>query len=142
MALGTKTNEQAEAMPQIDKVLVVDDDDNWCFVTKILLEDSGVGKQILTAQNGEEAINLLKAIAANEESMPELIILDIKMPVMDGFEFLDEVVNSEEFDLAQTKIFLSSSSSHIKDKEKAKEYPIAGFVKKPLTEEFLREILD
>lgn len=128
-------------MPQIDKVLVVDDDDNWCFVTKILLEDSGVGKQILTASNGEEAIEQLNAIVANGENMPELIILDIKMPVMDGFEFLDEVVNSAKWNLTQTKIFLSSSSSHIKDKEKAKDYPIAGFVKKPLSEEFLRDVL-
>lgn len=126
---------------QIDKVLVVDDDDNWCFLTKIVLEDSGVGNQILTAHNGEEALNELQKILAQGEKLPELIILDLKMPVMDGFEFLDEFTKLTLWNLNQTKVFISSSSCLSKDKQRAETYPISGFVTKPLTEENLRVIL-
>ncbi len=77
-----------EALPGIDTVLVVDDEDNWCYVTKILFQDTGSVKWVLTANNGLEALKKLQTLIANGEKMPELIILDIKMPVMDGFGFL------------------------------------------------------
>jgi CheY-like chemotaxis protein len=128
-------------LPQINTVLVVDDDDNWCYVTELLLQDCGVGKQIITAKNGLEAIKRLQAIATSAEKLPELIFLDIKMPVMDGFEFLDEVTKSASLDLSHTRIFMYTSSFLPKDKERASQYPVAGFLTKPLTEEVLRDIL-
>ena len=60
---------------------------------------------------------------------------------MDGFEFLEEVTNSSELSLSQTKIFICSSSFHPRDREKAKFYPIFGFITKPLTRAILRDIL-
>jgi CheY-like chemotaxis protein len=110
-------------------------------VTKLLLKDVGVGKQTLTANNGLEALRKLQTLAANGEKLPELIFLDIKMPVMDGFEFLESLKKSPSLDLSQTKIFITTSSFLSKDKERAQLYPIAGFVTKPLTEEILQTIL-
>ncbi len=130
-----------EELPQIDTVLVVDDEDNWCYVTKILLQDSGSVKRVLTANNGLEALKKLQTLMANEEKMPELIILDIKMPVMDGFGFLENLSKSQDMDLSNTKIYITTSSFLSKDKERAKLYPISGYITKPLTEEILRDIL-
>ncbi len=136
------TDKDPAELPQIDTVLVVDDDENWCYVIKIILEDCGVGKQILTAKNGLEAIKQLQIVAAGGEKMPELIFLDIKMPVMDGFEFLDEITKSSELNLIYTKIYVCTSSFLPRDRERASQYsPVAGFITKPLTEEIIRDIL-
>ena len=129
-------------MPQIDIVLVIDDDEGWLFIYKNILRKAGIGKQVLTANNGLEGLKILQNIAAKNEKLPELIFLDIKMPVMDGFDFLDEVTKSAEWDLSQTKIFICTSSFHPKDKEKANLYPISGFITKPLTQDILRDILN
>lgn len=126
--------------PAIDKVLVVDDDKDWCFVSKMILQKAGIGKQIITANNGREALTQLQTLTANGEKLPEVIFLDIKMPVMDGFEFLHETAQSTELDLSQTKIYICSSSYHPKDKEKASRYPVAGFLTKPLTQDVLKQI--
>ncbi len=128
-------------MPQINSVLVVDDDDNICFLTKLLLKDAGFDKRVITAYNGLEALQILQAMASGSEKLPELILLDIKMPVMDGFEFLDQLAKAAELDLGQTRIFISTSSILPKDKQRASLYPVAGFLTKPLTEETLRTIL-
>jgi CheY-like chemotaxis protein len=123
-------------------VLVIDDDENWCFIAKKLLQKAGIGKEIITSKNGLEAYQILQAISGKGEKMPDMIFLDIKMPVMDGFGFLDEVTKSAELDLSQTKIFICSSSLHPKDKEKAKLYPVIDFITKPLTQEALDGILN
>jgi CheY-like chemotaxis protein len=128
-------------LPGVDTVLVVDDEDNWCYVTKILLQDTGVVNRVLTANNGLEALKKLQTLIANGEKMPELIILDIKMPVMDGFGFLENLTKMQEIDLSHTKIYITTSSFLFKDKERAKLYPISGYITKPLTEEIVRDIL-
>lgn len=140
-AQGTE-NTNSENGQQIDTVMVVDDDDNWCFISKKILQKAGIGKQILTASNGLEALKMLQDLADNGSKLPELIFLDIKMPVMDGFGFLDEATKSAEIDLSSTRIFVCSSSFLTKDKEKAKLYPVEDFITKPLTLEILQNIVE
>jgi CheY-like chemotaxis protein len=134
-------NKDAEKLQQIDTVLVVDDDDNWCYLSKRILQKAGVGKQILTAHNGLEGIKKLQTLTARGEKLPELIFLDIKMPVMDGFEFLEELAHSADLNISHTKIFICSSSYHVQDRERANQYPVAGFITKPLTPDILKNIL-
>jgi CheY-like chemotaxis protein len=128
-------------LSQINNILVVDDDDNWCFLSKKILQKAGYKNHIVTAKNGLEALNKLKAIAVNGDALPELIFLDIKMPVMDGFEFLEHLNKPGAFDLSNNKVYICSSSLHPKDRERAKLYPISGFITKPLSAEDLKDIL-
>ena len=125
----------------IDTVLIIDDDADWCFIAQMILQRAGFGKNIITANNGQEGIKTLRTISEKGEKFPDIIFLDIKMPVMDGFEFLEAITKSTEPDLSRTRIYICSSSYHPKDKEKANLYPIAGFIPKPLTVDILREIL-
>jgi len=59
------TDKKPPEWPQIDTVLVVDDDESWCFVTKMILQKSGVGKRVITASNGQEAIKTLQSMGAS-----------------------------------------------------------------------------
>lgn len=130
-----------EKIPHINTVMVIDDDPDWLFVIKKMLQQVGVGKQYIIAHNGLEALQKLQTIAASGDKLPELIFLDIKMPVMNGFEFLEEVTKSTALDFSLMRVFVCSSSLHPRDKEKADLYPIAGFISKPLTPQILKEIL-
>jgi CheY-like chemotaxis protein len=125
----------------INKILVVDDDENWCFISKRMLSKASMGKEIITAKNGLEALNKLQQYAANGEKLPELIFLDIKMPVMDGFEFLEELSSLDNLNLSDTKIFICSSSLHPKDQERAAQHAVAGFLSKPFTTDVLSAIM-
>lgn len=129
------------ALPTVDTILVVDDDETYRFLVKRILHKSGFCQQIITAHNGSEGLQILQVMAASGGKLPELIFLDIKMPVMNGFEFLEEVFKSKDLYLSQTKIYMCSSSMLLKDKEKAYLYPIAGFLTKPLTSVVLQGIL-
>jgi CheY-like chemotaxis protein len=133
--------EESGNLQQEHTIMVVDDDDDYCFVTKIMLKKAGVGKKIIVASDGLEALNKLQGIAASGGKLPAIIFLDLKMPVMDGFEFLEEATKSSGLNLSQTKIFVTTSSVLPKDKEKALTYTIAGFVSKPLNQDVLRDIL-
>ncbi|WP_051359642.1 response regulator [Adhaeribacter aquaticus] len=128
-------------IPPIDTILIVDDDETCCFVAKRILQKYGFGQQIITVHNGLEALLKLQTIATKGEKLPELIFLDIKMPIMNGFEFLEEVTQITELNLSQTKIYVCTSSNHSKDKEQASLFPIAGFITKPLTADVLVDIL-
>jgi CheY-like chemotaxis protein len=125
-------------LPLIDTVLVVDDEENWIFIYKSMLADEGIGKEIISAKNGLEALKQLQAMAAHGKKLPELIFLDLKMPVMDGFELLEQLLKSPELNMSHTRIIMVTSSFLAKDKERAKHYPVAGFITKPFTAEILR----
>jgi CheY-like chemotaxis protein len=127
-------------MLQQKTIMVVDDDDDYCFVTEMILQQAGAGKKIIKASDGLEALHTLQGLAASGEGLPAIIFLDLKMPVMDGFEFLEEATTSPKLNLSQTRIFVTTSSVLPKDKDKAACYPIAGFIPKPLTQEVVRQL--
>lgn len=128
-------------MQQEFTVMVIDDDEDYCFVSRKILQKAGIGKQVITASNGLEALKKLQEIAASGEKLPALIFLDLKMPIMNGFEFLEELSKATELDLSKTRIYTTTSSVLPEDKEKANKYPIAGFISKPLSKEILEGIL-
>jgi CheY-like chemotaxis protein len=127
-------------MEQLDMVMLVDDDSNWRYLTERILMKAGLGLQIITANNGQDAIEKLQTRLDSRERLPDVIFLDIQMPVMDGFAVLEELSKWPELDFEKTRIFLCSSSSHFRDEERARQYPIAGYITKPLTREVLSQI--
>ncbi|WP_299824833.1 response regulator [uncultured Pontibacter sp.] len=126
---------------QVNTILVVDDDENWCFISKRLLRQANACDKIITAQNGLVALSALKDLAAQGGKMPAIILLDIKMPVLDGFGFLKALESETHLDLSETKVYICSSSLHPRDKQTAEDFAVAGFITKPLTKEMLTDIL-
>ncbi|MDQ4142033.1 MAG: response regulator [Bacteroidota bacterium] len=126
-------------MEQLNKVLIVDDDMVARFLVQRILVKRNVSKQILTASNGVEALQVINE-NCSDGTCPELILLDIKMPIMDGFEFLEAFQHSTYKNLP-VKIVLLTSSFNPKDVERAKSYPIMAHLIKPLTEANLSTII-
>lgn len=122
------------------KILLVDDDVINNELNKFVIENTGYAKNIEIALNGEEAIDLLQK--KDETETPNLIFLDLNMPIMNGFEFLEEYKNMNIPCKELTKIYILTSSRNEKDLAKAKNFQIEGYVTKPLTIEKVKTILN
>lgn len=130
-------------MKKLRNVFLVDDDETSNFLNRMLIQDMKDIDKIEVAKNGKEALKKVHDFFKLEElEWPQLILLDINMPVMDGFEFLDEISKLEERILNKIMIVLLTSSDSQKDMERAKKYNLAGYLNKPLTEEKLTNILN
>tara|TARA_B100001769_G_C22079928_1_gene581808 strand:+ start:448 stop:822 length:375 start_codon:yes stop_codon:yes gene_type:complete len=120
----------------IKSVLVVDDDNICNFLTIKALKKANIKGDIDVVLNGLEAINRLK----ENNTFPDLILLDINMPVMDGIDFLRQY-KSEGFE-GKTKIAMYTSSIREIDKFKALEYEdVFDFIHKPISQEKLINLI-
>jgi CheY-like chemotaxis protein len=116
--------------------LLVDDNYIDNFVTRRLLESSNFAENIIVSESPMDAIEML----ANGTVKPNVIFLDIRMPLMSGFEFLD-AYDKLDINKADTKIFLLSSSFDPTDiKQSSDNKYITHFVHKPLTHKILEEL--
>jgi len=123
----------------LEEVLLIDDDEIDNATHKRVLEKMGGFKKIITFQYADEALEYLKSDPSNNV---RLIFLDINMPRMDGFEFMDKYVRLEEAQKADRIVIMLTTSSHPDDKQRANENAhIADFLRKPLTLEKLQNIL-
>lgn len=122
-------------------MLVIDDDDINIFIIKKVIEKTGYEVDMISKSNGQLAVDYLSSIANNVEIFPHIILVDINMPVLNGWEFLEVY---EKLNIQRQKVFLYmlSSSVYEYDIEKAKGFKaVNGFISKPLTIERLKELL-
>lgn len=132
-------------MLKIDSILLVDDDNASNFINQLLIKKAALTDELCIARNGKEAIELIREKCLGPDGdlsrMPQLILLDINMPVMDGFEFLQAF---EELDCASkesTLIAVLTTSLNPRDRERVKAAGIRHFLNKPLTKQVLEELL-
>ena len=130
----------------LDKLLCVDDDPITLMLCRKVVERVEFAKEIITAQNGEEAIQyfdkLFEEIKDNNAiAYPKLVLLDLNMPVMDGWEFLESYISKSYQDIfVLTRFIVLSSSIDPYDINRSKTYPIIGFLSKPVTKEMLENL--
>lgn len=117
-------------------ILVVDDDEEYNFLTEETLLDAGVDCERTYLTRVDEALDYL---ADSAHPFPDLIFLDINMPMMNGWEFLEEY-EKRNYHKKPARIVMISTSIYQQDREKAKGYPsVIEYVDKPLfCEDFLR----
>jgi CheY-like chemotaxis protein len=123
-------------------VLLVDDDEINNFISIKLIKKALLNTEILACLNGKFAIDQLTEIQRRDPSkLPDYILLDINMPIMNGWEFLDEFNRLNLDPQSKCKIFIISSSVFSNDINKARSYPLVkDFVSKPLNVEKIVEL--
>ncbi|NBL64888.1 response regulator [Flavobacterium sp. NST-5] len=110
-------------MKKFNDVIVVDDDKIYHFILKKLLKKSNIEVTPHFFENGRDAIEGLKGKEKSIENLPDLILLDINMPVMDGWQFLEEYKKIKSTLSQESVIYLISSSNNPVDIDKAKNFP-------------------
>lgn len=128
-------------MEKFDKILIIDDDHINNFLFSRIIKLSGVSEDVETEKNASSALDALINNIATKQKLPDIIFLDINMPVMDGWQFLEKYKELPKRIKERIKLYmLSSSVSHV-DIEKAKEYEdVVDYISKPLTKEILHKI--
>ncbi|MBS7786244.1 response regulator [Flavobacterium sp. CYK-55] len=131
----------------LDLVLCVDDDPITLMLCKMVINKSEITKNLITAENGEDALNYFDDLKLNNlggeiSSYPQLIFLDLNMPVMGGWEFLDHFSQAEYRELFKDcKVIVLSSTIDPEDINKAKTYPmVLDFMSKPISKEMLEDL--
>jgi CheY-like chemotaxis protein len=124
----------------INHILLVDDDEVTNFLNKKVIEKASLIKEISIATNGQKALEVIEELCESKKYCPELIFLDLNMPVMNGFEFLDKFEKMHFPNKDKVRIIVLTSSSNPDDIYKIKEKRIA-FMTKPLSEDKIQSIV-
>lgn len=130
-------------LKKVEGCCIIDDDPIFIYSTKRIMKEIDFCEEIIVFNNGQEAIDGLRKISQLGTKLPEVIFLDINMPVMTGWEFLDEVIKLPTNNLEKTLIFIISSSVDPRDLEKVKNYDyVNNYILKPITPNDLEDVLN
>jgi CheY-like chemotaxis protein len=122
-------------------VLIVDDNQIDTLINERILASLGLVKQFHKASNGEEALQIVNEYKNATQVVPDIILLDLNMPVMDGFQFIQAFQALEFPQKEKILIVIVTSSSSREDIDRIKKLGIKHYLTKPLTQEGVKSIL-
>ncbi len=129
-------------MEDIFNICIVDDDEIYKFTVLKTLESLKLNKKVKVFSDGDEAFNFLLENLNNKKILPDVILLDINMPIMDGFQFMEEFIKIKPRVGKKITIYMVSSSVDPYDLNKAKSISeISDYIIKPINADELRKIL-
>jgi CheY-like chemotaxis protein len=128
-------------MSRKQSIFIVDDDEVYKFIAKKIIEINELADNVLTFSDGEKAYNYITENKGKPDLLPDIILLDINMPIMDGFLFIEEYVKLKHEINKEIAIYMVTSSVDPIDLERSKKYTdIKGFISKPISAEVLEKI--
>jgi CheY-like chemotaxis protein len=130
-------------MKENEKICIIDDDEIYIFLIKKSLSAMGINNEVISFLNGSDALEELTKLKNDNQELPGIILLDINMPIMDGWEFLTEFRKLNSTAPKKIPIYIVSSSIANEDFEKSKTFPeIIDYLSKPVELETLETILN
>ena len=141
----TQENLQTHYQRPLDRLLnflLVDDDELCLFVHRRVLELTGYCNSLQTARHGKDAIDILKACAGGSEALPDIILLDLEMPTMNGIAFLEAFRQLDPEISLRIPVVLLSSSVRDRDKECALSLGAVEYLAKPLTKDAIGAVIE
>lgn len=128
------------------KILLVDDDKVCSYLHYELLQELRIARQIVPLANGRQALDYLQtycfSASLQEEAFPDLILLDLNMPVMDGLEFLEELMQLGQAALICASVVMLTTSDHAEDRLQADRLQVKDYLMKPLTAEKMTDFVN
>ena len=121
-------------MKKLNDVCIIDDDHIFIYGIKRLMKEANFGDNILMFENGKDALNGLRLHSDAGNKLPSIIFLDLNMPIMNGWEFLNDFCKIDASELNDTVVYIISSSVDPRDLVRIKDYPIVkDYILKPVT---------
>jgi CheY-like chemotaxis protein len=129
-------------MNAVKNIFIVDDDMIYQLFTQKIIENLDDAINIQLFNDGEEAFNALKKGITSGLDLPDIVLLDINMPIMDGWEFMDEYVKIKHQLAKEVRIYIVSSSIADSDLNRARMHEdIVDYISKPIETDRLAEIV-
>lgn len=127
---------------KVDKACIIDDDPIFIYGTKRLMDEVAFSNELIVYHNGQEALDGLHAMTNDGEELPSIIFVDLNMPVMNGWEFLEDFLKIPNHNREKVMVYIISSSVDPRDLERIENYPVVNkYILKPITPEALEDVL-
>lgn len=124
-------------------ICIIDDDEVYQFTVTKNIQSQQLAKKILVFSDGEEALQFLTANIGDNDAVPDVIFLDINMPIMDGWQFLEKYIHLKPRIGKKVTLYMVSSSVDPADTQRAKAIEeISDYIIKPITPEQLKVIVE
>jgi CheY-like chemotaxis protein len=121
--------------------MLIDEDEIDNIINQKIIESNNFSEKVMVFQTGTEALGFLRHNSKVAENLPDLIFLDINMPIMDGFQFLEEFEKLDSPILDKSKIIMLSSSISPRDIDRAASNRfVKKYLNKPLNSRYLQAI--
>lgn len=126
-------------MKKVNRFWIIDDDHVNNYLTKLEIKGLNRDAKIRFSENGMHALRDLRECLENEKECPELILLDMNMPIMNGREFLEQF---DRFNKKRIPIVLMTNELKNQDIEYIHQFNVKGFLQKPVDETSIREVVE
>lgn len=129
-------------MKKVNSAFIIDDDDIFIYGTRRVMQELNFCENISVFKNGQEAIDGIKEHIKLGKELPDIILLDINMPIMNGWDFLEELAQTPNLNKDKVLLYLISSSVDPVDIDRAKKIElVTNYFIKPITPKQVKEIL-
>jgi CheY-like chemotaxis protein len=131
-------------MPYYHRAFLLDDDPASLFLLENALQEAQIGQEIHCFTRFEQLLPAFERLAeahGQEEALPDLLLLDLNMPAYDGLEVLEQLLKIPGIGGNRVCVFILSVTFHPQVEEKIKQYPVSGYLTKPLHEDALKKLI-